>query len=114
MRFVRELDIDIFGTVLNAKNIEMTQGENPRISIILRAFGSYLLQFYFPKKRLFFSIDAADLKELQNVDFDDGAEFDVPLLRVKLNGIDTWLDFSPAYADSLLLDPVLAKELGLH
>jgi hypothetical protein len=115
MRFVRELDIEIFGTVLNAKNVVMTQGEAPWMSITLRAFENYLLQLDFPKKRIcFFSRDAVDLKELQNVDFDDDAEYGVPIVRVKLNGIDTWLDFSPGYADSLLVDSVLAKELGLY
>lgn len=113
--YVSGVNVEIFGSEVELKNVTVSEGNGEGLYLSLRLFEDYLMQLDFPNSRLcFFDKDAINLRELENVPLDDEPEFGRPVVQVKLNDVETWLTFSPEYRGSLLVDKVVAEELGLY
>lgn len=114
-RYINNLDLQVFGANTTAREMTIT-GRGQRISLSLRLFEDFIIQLDFPNSKLcFFPRKAIDMRQMQNIDLASDAQFGDPVVKVKLNNkVDTWLKFSPSYSGGVLLDSIVAEELGLY
>lgn len=114
-RYVSEVNVELFGSEIELKNVTVSDSLGKSLHVSLRLFEDYLMQLDFPNSRLcFFDKDAINLRKVENIPLDDEPEFGRPVVEVKLNDVKTWLTFSPEYRGGILVDKVVADELGLY
>lgn len=114
-RYVRDLDVEVFGSQTQLKNVAVWESERQFMAISMLAFHDLIIRLNFPESEVcFYPRTAFDLKNAQNMSIDTDPEFDAPVVRVRMNEkIDAWLAIQPGYSGGVLLETFLANRLNL-